>query len=87
MSKMHLGAHAPSEGARRLAGWMARECRGVLAVAGHSLGIEPARVQSMLSGDLLPGDEIGEPLFHRAKIDRLLFQRPATGEWFADASR
>lgn len=82
MGKMHLGARAPSEGARRLAQWIARETLGSLTVAAKIIALPATELQRMIDGDLVPGDEIGAALWGRLKLDRLEFQRPAVAGWF-----
>lgn len=82
MTKMHLAATPPNEGARLLARWIGEEALGSLEVAGKALGIKPAQLQRMIDGDLLPGDELRQPLFFRAGIGRGVFVRPAACGWF-----
>ena len=85
MAKMHLGAKAPNEGARLLARWIARETRGSTRMAARMLGTDESVVQRLIDGDLIPGDQLGEPLFRIVRVDRLMFQRPAQAAWFAEA--
>lgn len=82
MSRLHLRARVPSEGARLLARWIGSECGGCLDVAAARLDVAAGILQRLVDGDLLPGDELRGPIFFRAGIGRGAFARPARGGWF-----
>ncbi|NJR80432.1 hypothetical protein [Sphingomonas corticis] len=82
MRKMHLKAHAPNEGARLLARWIARQAYGAVNLAAVALRLDPVILERLLEGDLIPGDELGRELWNRAGIDRMAFQRRPLCGWF-----
>jgi hypothetical protein len=83
MTKLHLRARAPNEGARRLAQWILATCAGDLARAAKLVpGWAIATFERLIAGDVVPGSELIEPLARRAGIEPAAWRRPPAGGWF-----
>ncbi|WP_010184751.1 hypothetical protein [Sphingomonas sp. PAMC 26605] len=84
MMKMHLVACVPNEGARRLANWVGRECRGDLHVAAWRLHVEAIQLSRLLDGSMLPGEILLTDLVWRTEraMTPLDWYRKAAGGWF-----
>ena len=84
MTKMHLGTRVPNEGARRLAWWIGRHCFGTLTLAALRLRVPAATLQRLLSGELIPGEELVRPLGIATgdAVQRCDWRRAAQGGWF-----
>ncbi len=80
--KMHLAAHAPNEGARQLAQWVARECGGDLDRAAQRLWITGMGVQRVIDGEITPGTALGTRLRKACGLSARMFNRPALASWF-----
>jgi len=80
--KMHLGAHAPSEGARRVAQWVAREHGGDLDRAAARVWVTASIVQRVINGEIEPGTTLGASLSKACGVKARMFKRPARAGWF-----
>ncbi|MBY9062322.1 hypothetical protein K7957_05180 [Sphingomonas yunnanensis] len=83
--KMHLGAHAPNEGARQLARWIASECAGDLRAAARGLYITESVLQRILDGEITPSTTLGARMFTVFGAKARMFNRDASAPWFGPA--
>lgn len=77
-----LAAAPPSEGARRLAWWIAgEEARVELLIA--VTGWAPALIDRLLEGEVVPEGELGAAIAHGTEgaVRPDDWERPATGGW------
>lgn len=82
MTKLHLKARAPNEGARRLARWVMRVHRGDLSAAGKAIRVSVDKLERIVAGEILPGEVLCIPLGIHCDIGGRLWRRPAAGGWF-----
>ncbi len=89
MSKLHLGAVAPNEGARLLAQWaVAQGVNVALTTLWRTARISRSLVGRLLTGEVLPGEDLAVRIAQitGGRIDRRTWRRQACGWWF-DADR
>jgi hypothetical protein len=79
--KLHLTAKVPNEGARLVAQWVLGLPRGLID-ARAQLGTDEDRVQRIISGDMVPGMDVGRRLAVRAGVRARDFNRKPVGGWF-----
>jgi hypothetical protein len=84
MMKMHLVARVPNEGARRLAWWIGRECKGNLGAAAWRLFVDAAQLERLLDGTMVPGTVLLADLIPRTDgaMTRPDWYRDPAGGWF-----
>jgi hypothetical protein len=82
--KMHLGARAPNEGARRLAWTVGQQHSGDIAAFAAAAQVSVSIVERLLAGEIVPGTDLALPIGFASDgfISRADWQTEALGGWF-----
>ena len=87
MSKMHLIAKVPNEGARRLAWWVGQRVAAGFAAYDNladAIGSHVSFIDRVLSGEIVPGEDLARRLGVATGgfVDRRDWRTAAAGGWF-----
>lgn len=87
MSKMHLPARVPNEGARRLAWWIGERSRpsyNAFEAFAVAIGSHVSFVDRVLFGEIVPGEDLARRIGRATGgfIDRRDWRRRPKGGWF-----
>jgi hypothetical protein len=87
MTKLHLKAKAPNEGARRLAWWIGERMRwnpSAFDDLAGSIGAHVSFVDRVIEGEIVPGEDLARRIGLATSnfIDRRDWRRPPLGGWF-----
>ena len=83
MSKLHLGATVPNEGARRLAAFIGKH-RWTPEQMADAARDGVMIIHRLIAGELTPGGDLAHRLWLATdgSVDRRDWRRPAEGGWF-----
>jgi hypothetical protein len=84
MSRMHLGAKVPNEGARRLAWWIGERFAGDVAAFARAARVGVATIERLIAGEIAPGTDIVLPIgvATLGTVHRTDWRRQPLGSWF-----
>jgi hypothetical protein len=84
MSRMHLGAKVPNEGARRLAWWIGEKFAGDVAAFAAAARVGVATIERLIAGEIAPGTDIVLPIgvATLGTVHRDDWRRQPLGSWW-----